>query len=196
MRTDRNNNLIAAAVRANSTNSYTRALDAAGVPWTYGDAFPGDPSMVTIRILGDPVEGARAILAGSPAIEQWYVNHTGAFAVSQYGVSDSSEFAALDRATQDAIIAGIYQREGGSGQLMAGGTPISTPNVEVSPPTTGSDVESLQAAFGLPTDVQPTDGVEEASANVTNSLTDGMSGTTIAVVGLLAAGLGLYLVLR
>lgn len=117
MRTDRNNNPIAAAVRAGSKNAFTKALDAAGVAWTYGDAFPGDASMVTIKVLGDPMAGARAILSGSTALQDWYVNHTGAAVPAKYGVSNNAQFAALPVETQNAIVAEIYSHEGGSGVL-------------------------------------------------------------------------------
>jgi hypothetical protein len=208
-RTDRNNNPIAAAVPAGAKNAYTKALDAAGVPWTYGDGFPGDPSIVTIKILGDPVEGARAILAGSHALQDWYVNHTGAAVMAKYGVANNADFATLDRATQDAIIAGIYQHEGGSGQLVANRTPAPVsdpafpsdlsepPILDVSPSLPGSsDLDSLQAALGVPYQEEPGGGEPSSEAGITNSLTDGTSGTTIAVAGLIALGLGLYFALK
>jgi hypothetical protein len=189
MRTDRNNNPIAAAVRAGSTNAYTNALSAAGIPWTYGDAFPGDPSMVTIKVLGDPVAGARAILSGSNAIQGWYINHTGASILGQYGVTNAAQFAALPLDQQNAIVAGIYQAEGGSGALMTGGyspPPITaaTSPLTPSPADTSSPVDLLLTDNPL----AGGDGTVETADVIDFAGTDGlgMSGTALAV--LVAAG--------
>ncbi len=116
-RTDANNNPIAAAVTTGGTNQFTKALDTAGVPWTYGSTFPNDPKMSTIKILGDPVEGARAILAGSNAIQGWYATSTGSSILKQYGVQNNAQFAASSTPIQNAIVDGIYKAEVGSGIL-------------------------------------------------------------------------------
>jgi len=114
-RTDRNNNPIAASMSTNSSgNQYTKALDAAGIPWVKGDTFPGDSSMSTIRIIGDPNEAARAILSNSTSIQDWYLNHTGKDVLAQYGIKNSADFKKADKGTQDAIIQGIYKNENGS----------------------------------------------------------------------------------
>lgn len=161
MRTDRNNNPIAAAVRAGGTNSFTKALNAAGIPWTYGDAFPGDPSMVTIKILGDPVEGARAILANTSAYQDWYINHTGMWASTQFGIKDNADFAALTQEQQDAVIAGIYQREGGSGSLVANrGSSLSFPPSLVPTPP---DLEASLTPPAVETPIPDLSGGRRAS---------------------------------
>lgn len=118
-RTDRNNNPIAAAIATNSTgNEYTAALDAAGIKWEKGDAFSDNPDMSTIKIDGDPLEASRAILSNSDAIQKWYINHTGADILSQYGVKTGDDFKALDKTDQDAIIKGIYGNEQPGGKIF------------------------------------------------------------------------------
>jgi hypothetical protein len=125
MRTDRNNNPIAAATRTGTPNAFTKALDSAGIPWDYGDVFPRNASMVTIKILGNPVEGARAILSRTGALSSWYRNHTGAAVMAKYGITDADGFNRLTYEQQNAVINGIYRAEGGDGSLTAG---ISTAN--------------------------------------------------------------------
>lgn len=117
-RTDANNNPIAAAVTTGGTNQFTKALDQAGIKWTYGNQFPNDPNMSTIKVLGNPVEGARAILANSNALQGWYSGHTGAQVMNQYGISNNTDFQKAPIATQNAVIDGIYKKEAGSGILM------------------------------------------------------------------------------
>lgn len=123
MRTDRNNNPIAAALAGGRPNQFTKALDDAGIPWAVGDPFPGDSSMSSIKILGDPIEGARAILAGSNAIQTWYINHTGKNVLPRFGVTSNKDFAKLPPEQQNAIIKGIYESEGGNGSLFASNQP-------------------------------------------------------------------------
>ncbi len=118
MRTDRHNNLIAAAVGMNGKNQFTAALDKAGIKWTFGDPFPNDPNMRTIKIEGDPLEGARAILSQTNAIQGWYVNHTGQKAAQLYGVYSNNDFNKLSPEQQNAYITSIYQSEGGNGSLI------------------------------------------------------------------------------
>lgn len=115
-RTDANNNPIAAAVTPGGSNQFTQALDKAGIGWTYGSTF-SNGSMATIKILGDPVEGARAILANSNALQGWYANHTGAAVMKQYGIYNNTQFAKATPQVQNAIIDGIYKAEVGSGVL-------------------------------------------------------------------------------
>lgn len=116
-RTDRHNNPIAVAVTAGGTNQFTKALDDAGIDWGYGDKFPDNPSMVTIKINGDAFEASRAVLGNTNAIQGWYLNHTGKQILSQYGVSTGTQFKSLSIADQNAIISGIYKAEGGNGLL-------------------------------------------------------------------------------
>jgi hypothetical protein len=118
MRTDRNNNLIAAAVSSGSKNQFTQALDQAGIKWSYGDPFGDNPSMSTIKIEGDAMEAARAILSSTNAIQNWYINHTGKKGASVYGVQNNEDFNNLSKEQQNAYIATIYQSEGGSGKLI------------------------------------------------------------------------------
>lgn len=116
-RTDTNNNPIAAAVKVGGTNQFTKALDNAGVQWTYGTTFKDDPTMASIKILGNPVEGARAILSGSNALQGWYGTSTGSSIMQQLGIKNNTDFAKASTTTQNAIIDGIYRNEGGSGIL-------------------------------------------------------------------------------
>jgi len=120
-RTDRNNNPIAAAMKTGSKgNEFTQALDKAGIKWTQGDAFKDNPSMSSIKILGNAVEGARAILANSGSIQNWYINHTGKTVLPQYGITNNKQFAQASKAVQDKIIKAIYKAEVGSGILTNG----------------------------------------------------------------------------
>lgn len=70
--------------------------------------------MVTIKYNSpqEGIEGARAILSNTNALQGWYAKSTGKDILSQYGVTNNTQFAGLDRATQDAIIKGIYKAEG------------------------------------------------------------------------------------
>jgi len=115
-RTDRNNNPIAAAVTTGGRNQFTDALDQAEIPWEHGDPFPNNPKLSTIRIKGDPIEGARAILSNSNALK-WYRGTTGKTILPKYGVRSSDDFAKLPIDHQNDIINGIYQSEGGSGKI-------------------------------------------------------------------------------
>ncbi len=112
-RIDGNNNLVAAGISTNSKgNDITKALDGANIPWEKGTPW-GDGSMSTIKINADPVEGARAILANSSAIQNWYINHTGKDILPLYGVKNNEDFKKLDTATQNKIIDGIASHEVG-----------------------------------------------------------------------------------
>lgn len=121
-RTDRNNNLIAAAMYGDKPNGHTAALDFAGIKWSIGDPFPSG-KMNTIRIEGDAFEGARAILSYSKSIQNWYINHTGAKVLREYRVWNNKDFQKSTREVQNAIIKGIYMEEGGDGSLLP--TPVS-----------------------------------------------------------------------
>src|SRR5258708_1034659 len=90
-RTDRNNNPIAAAVTTGGKNQFTNALDQAGIPWEHGDTFPNNPKLSTIKIKGDPYEGARAILSNSNALK-WNRNTTGKAILPKYGVRSNQDF--------------------------------------------------------------------------------------------------------
>lgn len=115
-RTDRNNNPIAAAVTTGGRNQFTDALDQAEIPWEHGDPFPNNPKLSTIKIKGDPIEGARAILSNSNALK-WYRSTTGKDILPKYGVRSSADFSKLPIEHQNDIINGIYQSEGGSGKI-------------------------------------------------------------------------------
>jgi len=129
MRTDRHNNPIAAAVTAGGTNAFTHALEAAGISWSYGDAFPNDPNMRTIRIDNpdEAMDAAHAILANTGAIQKWYVNHTGKDddGVPFLNVRSNDDYLALSPPEQMDYIARVYGKEGGNGSL-AGFTPENT----------------------------------------------------------------------
>lgn len=115
-RTDRNNNPIAAAVTTGGRNQFTDALDKAEIPWEHGDQFPGNPKLSTIKIKGDPFEGARAILSNSNALK-WYRSSTGKTILPKYNVRSAADFTKLPIDHQNDIINGIYQSEGGRGGL-------------------------------------------------------------------------------
>lgn len=118
-RTDRHNNPIAAAVTLGGKNQFTNALDAAGIEWTYGDKFPDNPNMVTIKVLGDPIESARTILSNTNSIQGWYLNASSGAILRQMGVVSNEQFKALPKEEQDKIIVGIYKGEVGNGSLVA-----------------------------------------------------------------------------
>jgi len=120
MRTDRHNNPIAVAVGKNGKNQFTSALDSKGIKWSYGDPFPNNPNMVTIKI-DDPsksFDAARAILGGTNAIDGWYAKHTGQKGAATYGIKSADDFNKADIQTQNAYIASIYSSEGGNGSLL------------------------------------------------------------------------------
>lgn len=129
-RTDRHNNPIAFAVKAGGTNEFTDALDAAGIAWEHGDPFPESASMVTVRVLGDPVEASRVVLANSKALQNWYLQPGRPYAASlkRFNIRNNADFAALPEGAQNDIIATIYKGEVGNGSLiasMAGGSSVS-----------------------------------------------------------------------
>jgi len=141
-RTDRNNNPIAAAVSAGGKNQFTNALDKARIKWTYGDSFPDNPKMKTIKIQGNAVEGARAILSGSNAIQGWYIKSTGKSVLAKYGVTNNEQFRKASKEVQNKIIEGIYKAEVGNGSLMkssAGTSKASRSNPNVIPKPRLSD---------------------------------------------------------
>lgn len=121
-RTDRHNNPIAFAVRTGKTNEFTDALDNAGIQWSYGDPFPENKNMVTVRINNkdDAVEASRAVLANSNALQNWYLSPKRPYASSlkQFGIQNNQDFANLPRSTQDQVIATIYKGEVGDGSLI------------------------------------------------------------------------------
>ena len=113
-RTDRNNMPIAASVKTNGTNEFTKALDAQGIKWTYGDPFPGNSDMSTIKILGDPLQASKAILSSTSSIESWYGNHTGKSVLDQYKIKTATDFQNASPDIQNKIVQGIYNAENGT----------------------------------------------------------------------------------
>ncbi len=165
MRTDRNNNPIAASVTTGGNNQFTNALDQASIPWSYGDQFPDNPKLSTIKIHGDPVEGARAILSQSNAVK-WYRGSTGKSILPKYGVRNQADFAGLAPEQQNDIIHNIYSSEGGSGQLTKGiSRQAKDPDLEAGMPqetasqgTPQSDSD-LEAGMQLPSTAGAQGGV-------------------------------------
>lgn len=117
-RTDRNNNPIAAAVTLGGKNQFTNALDKAGIEWTYGDGFPDNPNMRTIKILGNGIEAARAILANTNSIQGWYAKASSGQILRETGIMNNQQFASLSVEDQNKIIIGIYKGETGNGSLV------------------------------------------------------------------------------
>ncbi len=144
-RTDRNNNLIAAAMYGDKPNGHTDALDRAGIKWSIGDPFPSG-KMSTIRIEGDPLEGARAILAFSKSIQDWYINHTGKKILTQYKVWSNKDFEKAPLDVQNAIIKGIYEAEGGDGSLL-NPSPSKAPILFGGFPSAKTYLNALQRAW-------------------------------------------------
>ena len=118
MRTDRNNNPIAVAVRDNGQNMFTLALDLAKIQWEYGDRFTPHSNMRTIKFktIQDGQEGARVILSKTNAI-QWYIRHTGKKILQKYNCYSKNAFSVLSLIDQNIIINDIYKHEGGNGKL-------------------------------------------------------------------------------
>jgi hypothetical protein len=179
-RTDNNNNPIAAAISTNSSgNEYTKALDAAGIPWEKGDPFSDNPGMSTIKILGDPIEGARAILSNSNAIQNWYVDHTGKSILGQMGVKNSADFKKLSPDDQNKVIASIYKAEVGTGELLAK-SPATQDMVQGSNSgavgTTGSpDIDTTKSGYAT-TVLSNTGGLTQAALDQ-QALDYALSGT-------------------
>lgn len=127
-RTDRHNNPLAFAMTKGQPNQFTKALDAAGIAWEEGDAFSEGSSMVTVKVLGDPVEASRVVLANTNALQGWYLTKTSyKDRLKSFGVSNNQDFQALPEEKQNQIIAAIYKHEVGNGSLMAS---ISSPAVQ------------------------------------------------------------------
>lgn len=117
MRTDRNNNPIAVS---NAAPEFMDVLKKAGINFTTeeGADFGGGLKTLKFATPQDGVEASRALLAGSPMAFSWYSNHTGKAVLDQYGIHSNADFAKASKETQDAVIKGIYQSEGGSGSLV------------------------------------------------------------------------------
>ena len=150
MRTDRHNNPIAVAVTKNGTNQFTKALDSAGIKWSYGDAFPDNPKMVTVKLANkaDGIEASRVILAETNAIQGWYAGHTGKAVLKKYDVVDNEDFKNLDTEDQDAIIKGIYIAEGGDGSLFKTDSVTNNSSSGEQAVSKASFTQSLKEKFG------------------------------------------------
>lgn len=120
-RTDRHNNPIAFAVKAGGTNEFTDALDAAGIPWEHGDPFANNPGMVTVKVIGNPVEASRVVLSDTNALQNWYLQPKRPYAkaLQKFGIKSNEDFKALPEQVQNEVIATIYKGEVGNGSLMA-----------------------------------------------------------------------------
>ena len=121
-RTDRHNNPIAFAVTAGGTNSFTDALDRNGIAWEHGDPFPGNKSMVTVKVLGNPIEASRVVLAETNALSNWYASQSKESKYklgSLFGVHNKEDFENLSHEEQNKVIERIYKVEVGDGSLMA-----------------------------------------------------------------------------
>lgn len=133
-RTDRHNNPIAFAVKAGGSNEFTDALDSAGIAWEHGDAFPNNPSMVTVKVLGDPVEGARAVLENSKALQNWYLGpRPYQKELAKFGIKNNEDFKALPIEKQNEVIVAIYKGEVGNGSLVASIMPNASQPEEDNP---------------------------------------------------------------
>ena len=135
-----NNNLLAAPVPTGGTNVSTQALDQAGIKWTYGNTFAGNPKESTINILGDPIKAATAILANSPDIQTWYSTSTGKNILSEYGIKTNKDFQNASPDVQQAVIAGIKKNEAGTGGYTA--KQILDQIVQDNPPASTSGANS------------------------------------------------------
>ena len=119
-RTDRHNNPIAVAVKHNSQNTFTAALNSVKIKWSYGDKFPeGESNLCTIKFetKKEGQAGARVILSKTIALGGWYCNHTGIKVCEKYNIFNDKQFANASLLVQNAIINGIYEAEGGNGKL-------------------------------------------------------------------------------
>lgn len=133
MRTDRHNNPAAF-----TTDVAEQAGLKFGIDYTTGDPFPNNPNMRTAKLLGDPIAlTIKAIdnigfytQSGAP---RWtYLSE----------IPEHKKWNSLNAAQKRDVIAKMYQREGGSGQLLAG-APVVTGIVgvqEQSDPTAGLTV--------------------------------------------------------
>jgi len=155
-RTDRSNNPIAAAVATGGTNDYTKALDAAGIKWSYGDKFADNPNMQTIKIDNskDAVEASRAILSNSSSIQDWYANHTGKSILTQLGISNNEDFKKADKKTQDTVITEIYKNEGGDGSLVGQSPTLNTPQTIAQAIMEGKQAPILTGLYGQSANVR------------------------------------------
>ncbi len=154
-RTDRNNNLIAAAVWTNWTNQYTKALDDAGISWSYGDTF-SNWKMSTIKIewwTTEAMAASKAILWWSNAIQSRYSNRSRWSKVNQEAgtnVKTQSDFNKLSDEKQEALIKAIYQKwEWWTGYLLD--SKAQTASQSSYNPNYASAYEDYLKTWNLPT---------------------------------------------
>ena len=125
MRTDRHNNPTAMTTDVAKTLGLVE-----GVDYTAGDAFDGG---VTARLIGDPVaitiKGLDAS-AASPDRSAFYTK-SGGQRWTHTAISDK-DWSALSLDAKKAVVASMYQKEGGSGKLT-GSAPSTDGASEVSP---------------------------------------------------------------
>ena len=125
MRTDRNDNPLAVS---NADPEFENVIKAAGINVTTEEGADFGNGLKTLKFdsAQDGIEAARALLSNSPKAFSWYSEQTGKDVLAQYGITSNADFKKADKATQDAIIKGIYQNEGGSGNLFGTSTPSTS----------------------------------------------------------------------
>lgn len=119
LRTVRNNNPIAFSAPYGGTNEYTDAVDRAGIDWMWeqGANF-GNNATIKFATPEEGWEAARAVLADSPAIDQWYINRAKENplyrkALQGNGITNKAQFAAASPEVQDKVIGGLFLAENG-----------------------------------------------------------------------------------
>lgn len=121
MRTDRNNNPTA------MTTDVAKSLGLVeGIDYVQGDAFPDNPKLFTAKLIGDPVVTTIKALdsAANDNRMQAFYTQGGRQRWDYIGMTDT-EWLKLSEAEKAQVIAGMYSREGGSGELL-GATPAKT----------------------------------------------------------------------
>jgi hypothetical protein len=113
MRTDRNNNPTA------MTTDVAKSLGLKeGVDFVRGDVFPDNPNLFTARLIGNPVATTTKALdiAASTGRGAFYTQG-GKQRWTHTALSDE-EWQTLQPEAKKKVIAAMYQKEGGSGELM------------------------------------------------------------------------------
>lgn len=121
MRTDRNNNPTA------MTTDVAKSLGLVeGVDYVKGDPFPDNPNLLTAKLLGDPIETTikGLDLAAQASNKKAFYTQSGQPRWTHTAISDE-QWLAMTPEQKKNLVASMYQKEGGSGELLNGNTDIS-----------------------------------------------------------------------
>lgn len=170
MRTDRHNNPTAMTTDVAKTGGLVE-----GVDYTVGDPFTsGGKTYYTARLIGDPMEKT------IKAIDNMgFYTQGGAQRWDYIGMS-KSQWDSLNDSQKREVIVGMYQREGGSGELVQPkiraidalgltGSGLSVEQEAAMPTGASGQITSMPSEFKLP---KPTNEYERVAQDVFYGLAD------------------------